>query len=321
MGLIWVPLPVNLQDRTWAEDGGMWSMHIYTTILRIVADLGEDGICDAGLITTERICRRGGVEPRYSRRVAVEVASLTRCGAVEIRDGSCHVTGWVNPRFDPTGSKRVKGYRDRKKSETRNSNVTCNVTGNVSPADRIEQSRIEQSRIEENRREPPIPPLGGAGDVDPPVRQEATQAPTPEPSDVQAPIQGDLIPPEHTPEPEPDPEAQLWTARRADWNAMCSRCPGPRQIVSWTDKRKASAGARLGSGPEAEQRWSALLAKIEASPFLSRKCLESIDRSWRPDIDFALTPSGWARIMEGKYDAKPNGRQDDDEFLGGGNYR
>ena len=103
-----------------------------------------------------------------------------------------------------------------------------------------------------------------------------------------------------------DPEVALIA-----WNQLAERIDLPK-VQRFTSARKRSLVARLrdyGGVPG----WMTALSKLEASSF----CRGKNDRGWRADFDFLVQESSFAKLMEGKYDDRPNGAGQsaaDDDF-------
>lgn len=70
------------------------------------------------------------------------------------------------------------------------------------------------------------------------------------------------------------------------------------KIADWTDKRKKAFKSRWND-PFFVANWKEALGKIKVSKFCRG---ESEQGTWIVDVDFFLTPSGFTKIMEGKYD-------------------
>jgi len=100
-----------------------------------------------------------------------------------------------------------------------------------------------------------------------------------------------------------DDGSMPWSWMLARWNEMAGRVPGPSAMQAWTEQRKTHARARIGTA-DPRATWERVCSLVEESPFLSRTCLESQDRSWRPGIDWVLTAGAWAKILELKYAPK-----------------
>ena len=90
-----------------------------------------------------------------------------------------------------------------------------------------------------------------------------------------------------------------------EWNAMAKRAGLPC-VRGMTEARRRAVTARLGEG--GIELWRQALERIERSDFLT-----GAGNGWRATFDFACTPSGFAKILEGNYDhghasrAKTNG--------------
>lgn len=89
----------------------------------------------------------------------------------------------------------------------------------------------------------------------------------------------------------PDDTAAAFDA----WNRMAD-ANGLPQVQSRSDTRKRSLRARLKECGGLDG-WLAALDIIPSCPFL----LGENDRGWRMDIDYLLSPKGFAKIMEGSY--------------------
>lgn len=89
------------------------------------------------------------------------------------------------------------------------------------------------------------------------------------------------------------------------WNALAQSHNLP-QIAKLTKQRRAMLAARLRDAGGLSGI-AAALERVAASPF----CLGQNDRGWRADIDWFLSERGFTRLMEGKFDARPNGIQAD----------
>ncbi len=84
------------------------------------------------------------------------------------------------------------------------------------------------------------------------------------------------------------------------WNRICGDVL-PR-VVKLTEARRRQLRRRLADDCGGDlQEWEAYCRRIRATPFLCG----ANDRGWRADFDFALRPSSWAKVMEGRYDGAP----------------
>jgi hypothetical protein len=106
------------------------------------------------------------------------------------------------------------------------------------------------------------------------------------------------IPPSHSPPIcPPFPVA----AALAVWNEMGERTGLPKALTA-TGKRQAGIKARLAEHGEAG--WREAVAAVERSPF----CRGENDRGWRADIGFLIRPDNFAKLREGGFDPKSNGK-------------
>ncbi len=83
------------------------------------------------------------------------------------------------------------------------------------------------------------------------------------------------------------------------WNAT----PGIRHCQKMTANRQRAFKARVKEAGWVDQV-DAALERVAASPFLTGEN----DRGWKADIDWFLRPDSMTKIMEGKYDGRPNGK-------------
>ena len=86
-----------------------------------------------------------------------------------------------------------------------------------------------------------------------------------------------------------------------EYNLLAERIGLPSAKIL-TDKRRSGLKARL-SECGGLAGWRDALARVEASPFLTGKV-----KDFKADLDFLLQPSSFAKLIEGKYDDKPNGQ-------------
>lgn len=96
------------------------------------------------------------------------------------------------------------------------------------------------------------------------------------------------------------------------WNALASELDLPKAQVL-TSERDRKLRARL-SDCGGLDGWNAAMAKIRGSPL----CTGDNARGWRADLDFVLQRKSFTRLMEGSYDGKSPGRNDN---AGRGNSR
>lgn len=83
------------------------------------------------------------------------------------------------------------------------------------------------------------------------------------------------------------------------WNEICGPTLGMVQVM--TEQRRKHLAARLEQhfAPEHIEGWRAYCRLILESPFLTGRVQGN--RPWRCDFDFAVSASGAAKILEGKY--------------------
>lgn len=94
-----------------------------------------------------------------------------------------------------------------------------------------------------------------------------------------------------------NPEGDKPSDLQALWNELAH--PSLPRWREMTVKRRSWATARLRERSVDEYR--PVLERINASAF----CLGGNDRGWRADVEFFLRPDTPAKVLEGKYDARP----------------
>lgn len=153
------------------------------------------------------------------------------------------------------------------------------------PIPRKRNQRKEEGGRRESRREKSTSP---SGDVSPSSEGDAPPAESGE------------LPLGPPPATSPPRKAPLPLQASVDaWNEICGPVLG--MVQTMTDQRRRHLGARLEEhfAPNHLEGWRGYCRRILESPFLTGRVQGN--RPWRCDFDFAVSASGAAKILEGKY--------------------
>lgn len=85
-----------------------------------------------------------------------------------------------------------------------------------------------------------------------------------------------------------------------------SLCPSLPRVRDWTDGRRKALRTLWRDKPERQriEFWHEFFAVVGRSPFL----VGANDRNWTADIDWLLKPANFQKVLEGKYEARPQER-------------
>lgn len=122
------------------------------------------------------------------------------------------------------------------------------------------------------------------------------------------------------PVPVPEPKMKLTVTEEDklviqwvidEYHRICTKMPKVRAI---TDARRKAIRVRFAEAGKSKAAFTEVFTKAMASSFLL--CLNP-GQKWKADFDFLISPGGFAKTLEGKYDdSKSAGRTapDDDEL-------
>jgi len=232
----------------------------------------------------------------YAGKAEVFITALRNCGVnrpgyldgpdisrLEVHDFDVYL-GPVNSKRKSDAERKREARKLKAAKEAGLTSSVLRTEADASggrPADVPRMSRVEESRGEERRVEE-IPDIGRPADV---TRTDTRT------TDADA---DEKAGPAKAPKgPTPDDLAKVWNENRGEV------LPAVRLPLG--KNRLAHARARLKETPSLEEH-AAAIRRIAVSPW----CTGTHERSdgWVADLDWYLKPETYARILEGKYDAR-----------------
>jgi len=144
--------------------------------------------------------------------------------------------------------------------------------------------------------------LGNQSVAKKPDTETDTETGTDTETDTETGTDTDILP---APPPETTPHAEIV----ALYHEICTSFPRLRSVG---DKRKKAITARWKEYGHSIDAFRELFTLAEASDFLKGKNV----KDWRADFDWLLCSSNMAKVLEGKYNDRPKGGEQDGEHQG-----
>lgn len=202
----------------------------------------------------------------------------------------------VKPNLDIS---RKRAQAGRKGGEAGNSKNDANTHPEEAPEEQNEANESKPEANESKMQKPASDKGDRIKDKGRGIKEEEEGGREGDGGNTSSPSPDGEEPPLHADGREKIPYAAI----RDAYNEICQSFP---KCSALSDKRKAAIRARIHSGGYTFADFQRLFQKAEASAFLRGEN----KKNWRATFDWLLSDANMAKVLDGNYDNRPNGKPD-----------